>query len=473
MAHKAEVKTTDIPDKTLFKWIGGKKWLGSKLKTNTTDVLNENRDTYIEPFVGGMGAFLAILPILKERGVKKFILNDLNSNVIDIYKTVKDDPKALISVFSKIELDYYKEVDKFKEQGIYELHKTDQKRELKGMLGLKLHEDELFPSQATGVIKAPTGRKMNVSGVYGTVFIGSGGEWKYEVDDEDLLSKLSQKKTAKLEESINVGAEVIQIVINNKAKDEDGNKALNINNKSKLKNTYTGAVKFFNDMKARFNELKLAEKRTDKERVEMASILMFFQIHSFNSVYRENGKGEYNVPYNWDNKKIQLSSKVEQIEEFRKLFNELDIVFENMDVFELLNKYKSKNSFVYLDPPYLNQNENDIGLIKDVIEHEEASKKEGYLGRIEEAKRKMVGKSKSENSYNKDHFGYKEQMKLLDLLDSNFNNFMYSNHNMSSINVYFNKPGWGSEVVNRKNIMTSKVENRGDDKEEILGWRKS
>lgn len=35
-------------------------------------------------------------------------------------------------------------------------------------------------------------------------------------------------------------------------------------------------------------------------------------------------------------------------------FNSNNVEFENLDVFELINKYDESDTFIYLDPPYSN-----------------------------------------------------------------------------------------------------------------------
>ena len=54
--------------------------------------------TYIEPFVGTGALFLHLLP-------EKWIINDLNSDIIGVWELVRDDPEYLI-----------KEIDKFKKK---------------------------------------------------------------------------------------------------------------------------------------------------------------------------------------------------------------------------------------------------------------------------------------------------------------------------------------------------------------------
>ena len=161
--------------------------------------------------------------------------------------------------------------------------------------------------------------------------------------------------------------------------------------------------------------------------------------HSFNSVYRENLKGEFNTPFNWDNKTISLEAKKENIISYHNLFNHFNIVFESCDVFELLEKYKEHKSFIYLDPPYMNDNQ------------------------------------ANENKYNENHFTKQKQIVLIDLLcnelsKNNANEFLYSNHLLPIISDKFKEYGMDYIEVYRKNIMTSKKEDRGNEITEILAF---
>ena len=61
-------------------------------------LLPKEYNTYIEPFVGTGALFLHLLP-------EKWIINDLNKDVANIWKLVRDDPKYMIS-----------EIDKFKKK---------------------------------------------------------------------------------------------------------------------------------------------------------------------------------------------------------------------------------------------------------------------------------------------------------------------------------------------------------------------
>lgn len=73
----------------LVKWAGGKRQLLEKLNKR----LPEKWGTYYEPFVGG-GALLVNLH--NQRRITKAIISDLNGELINFYRVVKNNPEKLI-----------------------------------------------------------------------------------------------------------------------------------------------------------------------------------------------------------------------------------------------------------------------------------------------------------------------------------------------------------------------------------------
>lgn len=117
--------------KSLFKWIGGKKWLQKDLQAIfSRKINNPDIDTYIEPFCGGLGSILSNLEFFKENGVKKIIANDINSGLIGLYKNIQNNPKKLIDAYHKIELKYSKKIPKKAES----LNPTKDKEEIRELL---------------------------------------------------------------------------------------------------------------------------------------------------------------------------------------------------------------------------------------------------------------------------------------------------------------------------------------------------
>jgi DNA adenine methylase len=100
-------------NKSLFKWIGGKKWLQKDLESVFSTVLkNKEVEYYIEPFVGGLGSAIGNIELLKSKGVKKFIFNDVNSSLISTYNNLKDNLDDLFEEYCKIENKYTKLIPK-------------------------------------------------------------------------------------------------------------------------------------------------------------------------------------------------------------------------------------------------------------------------------------------------------------------------------------------------------------------------
>lgn len=68
-----------------LKWVGGKRQLLSEINK----YIPKEIDTYFEPFLGGGAVFFDLEPDKAE-------INDYNSELINVYKTIKDDVEKLI-----------------------------------------------------------------------------------------------------------------------------------------------------------------------------------------------------------------------------------------------------------------------------------------------------------------------------------------------------------------------------------------
>ena len=85
----------------ILKWVGGKRQLLPEIRK----YIPKKFTTYYEPFVGGGAVLFDIQP-------QKAIINDVNSELINLYQVVKDDVEALIEDLAKHknEADYFYEV---------------------------------------------------------------------------------------------------------------------------------------------------------------------------------------------------------------------------------------------------------------------------------------------------------------------------------------------------------------------------
>lgn len=92
--------------------------------------------------------------------------------------------------------------------------------------------------------------------------------------------------------------------------------------------------------------------------IECAAQFYYLNRTSFNGIYRENLKGEYNVPYG--HKKYKILFDKEQIKNVSRLIKGMN--FNYGDFSQNYNKLQSKD-LIFIDPPYTVAHENN-GFIK-------------------------------------------------------------------------------------------------------------
>tara|TARA_Y100000992_G_C21104215_1_gene414113 strand:- start:52 stop:753 length:702 start_codon:yes stop_codon:yes gene_type:complete len=112
----------------------------------------------------------------------------------------------------------------------------------------------------------------------------------------------------------------------------------------------------FSEWKERFNQLisktSTNHKISNKEKIEMASLLISLNKTCFNGVYRKNKKGEFNVPFG---KKTSEVVKFLDVQNFKNVSTALqntkisNISFESAINFKIIKK----NHLVFIDPPYI------------------------------------------------------------------------------------------------------------------------
>jgi DNA adenine methylase len=95
----------DKKAKPFLKWAGGKSQIISEIiKLIPRNILDYNF-TYIEPFVGS-GAVLFWM-LNNFQNIKKAVINDINIDLINTYKTISVRPKELISILEILQNEYY------------------------------------------------------------------------------------------------------------------------------------------------------------------------------------------------------------------------------------------------------------------------------------------------------------------------------------------------------------------------------
>ncbi|AOG03231.1 DNA adenine methylase [Bosea sp. RAC05] len=76
-----------------IRWAGGKRWLAAGLGYAIRQRLAQTQGRYIEPFIGGGAVFLAT-------GIRSGIISDLNSELVEAWRIVRDQPEALVDMIA-------------------------------------------------------------------------------------------------------------------------------------------------------------------------------------------------------------------------------------------------------------------------------------------------------------------------------------------------------------------------------------
>lgn len=83
-----------------------------------------------------------------------------------------------------------------------------------------------------------------------------------------------------------------------------------------------------------------------------AALLIFVMQHCYRGNYSENKKGKLSTSFNWNAKKIKTDKIKTSIMNLHNFFTTNNVIFESLEVFDLVNKYNESDTFIYLDPPY-------------------------------------------------------------------------------------------------------------------------
>ncbi len=92
--------------KPFIKWAGGKTQLLHETDKLIPSVFKQTQFTYIEPFVGGGAVLFRMLQKYKNN-IKNVIINDINTDLTNTYKTIKNDVEGLILILSEWEKEYH------------------------------------------------------------------------------------------------------------------------------------------------------------------------------------------------------------------------------------------------------------------------------------------------------------------------------------------------------------------------------
>ena len=174
---------------------------------------------------------------------------------------------------------------------------------------------------------------------------------------------------------------------------------------------------YYYSLREHYND-KLMKAEYD---VELAALFVFINKHCFNGLYRVNGKGLFNVPYN--------NSKKESIDEesIRAVSDYLKKVTIELGDFEKTCSQVQKGDFVFFDSPYAPLNPTSF----------ESYTKEGF-----------------------DVESHKRLARLFDELTKRGCYCMLTNHNTEFINELYGNKGYRMDVVSVKRMINSDASKR-------------
>jgi len=136
----------------ILKWVGGKRQLLPEIRK----YIPKKVSTYYEPFVGGGAILFDIQP-------PKAIINDVNSELINLYQVVKNDVESLINDLAKHknETDYFYEVRAWDRDLNFYQKLTDVERASRILFLNKTCYNGLFRVNSAGQFNTPFGRYKN------------------------------------------------------------------------------------------------------------------------------------------------------------------------------------------------------------------------------------------------------------------------------------------------------------------------
>ena len=132
--------------------------------------------------------------------------------------------------------------------------------------------------------------------------------------------------------------------------------------------------------------------------VNKSALLIFLNKTGFNGMYRENSKGEYNIPFGEMNNPLICNSEL--ILNISNILNNNDVEFSSKSFENIL--INEKNIFYYLDPPYrpISKTSDFTSYTKNKFDDELQFKLKKYCDKINEKDNFLM----QSNSFSEDNF---------------------------------------------------------------------
>ena len=139
--------------KPFIKWVGGKRQLLDEISKYVPD----NVDTYFEPFLGAGAVFFHLAP-------EKAVLNDINTDLIELYEIIRDNPRDLIKELGKHKRnnskEYYYDVRNWDRSSGYHL-RTKVSKAARFIYMNKVGYNGLYRVNSSGQYNVPYGKYVN------------------------------------------------------------------------------------------------------------------------------------------------------------------------------------------------------------------------------------------------------------------------------------------------------------------------
>lgn len=105
MYNRIKIRMTGKIAKPFLKWAGGKTQLINYIEKALPKDITQTNFTYIESFVGSGAVLFWILNNFPK--LEKAVINDINEDLINTYKTIASNPKELISILEILQNEFH------------------------------------------------------------------------------------------------------------------------------------------------------------------------------------------------------------------------------------------------------------------------------------------------------------------------------------------------------------------------------
>lgn len=109
--------------KPFLKWAGGKTQLITEIERSLPYEITNKKFTYVEPFVGSGAVLFWILNNFQN--LEKAVVNDINEDLINTYRTIASKPKELISILQQLQNEFHSLETKPEEKKEYYYQKRE------------------------------------------------------------------------------------------------------------------------------------------------------------------------------------------------------------------------------------------------------------------------------------------------------------------------------------------------------------